>query len=72
MLGQDEVQLRQTNTAEEILRTIPGAAPASASRSTTATAVRRYVNLRGLGSNRNIVLLDGVRIVPVDLSAAST
>jgi len=49
VLGHDEVQLRQTNTAEDILRTIPGAAPsigaqvnnrASARRSTTATAVR--------------------------------
>jgi len=27
VLGHDEVQLRQTNTAEDILRTIPGAAP---------------------------------------------
>ena len=39
---------------------------ASASRSTTATAVPSYVDLRGLGTNRNLVLLDGVRIVPVD------
>jgi len=27
-----------------------------------------YVDLRGLGSNRNIVLLDGNRIVPADLA----
>jgi iron complex outermembrane receptor protein len=27
-----------------------------------------YVNLRGLGSNRNIVLLDGNRLVPADLA----
>ena len=30
-----------------------------------------YVDLRGLGSNRNIVLLDGNRIAPSDLTAAS-
>ena len=31
-----------------------------------------YVDLRGLGSNRNIVLLDGVRIVPVEPRSAAS
>ena len=67
VLGHDEVQLRQTNTAEEILRTIPGAAPSIGAQVNNGSGGSAYVNLRGLGSNRNIVLLDGVRIVPVDL-----
>jgi outer membrane receptor protein involved in Fe transport len=67
VVGHDEVQLRQTNTAEEILRTIPGAAPSIGSQVNNGSGGSAYVNLRGLGSNRNIVLLDGVRIVPVDL-----
>jgi outer membrane receptor protein involved in Fe transport len=67
VLGHDEVQLRQTNTAEEILRTIPGAAPSIGQNVNNGSGGSAYVNLRGLGSNRNIVLLDGVRIVPVDL-----
>jgi outer membrane receptor protein involved in Fe transport len=69
VLGHDEVQLRQTNTAEEILRTIPGAAPSIGNQVNNGSGGSAYVNLRGLGSNRNIVLLDGVRIVPVDLFA---
>jgi len=67
VLGHDEVQLRQTNTAEEILRTIPGAAPSIGSQVNNGNGGSAFVNLRSLGSNRNIVLLDGVRIVPADL-----
>ena len=67
VLGHDEVQLRQTNTAEDILRTIPGAAPSIGSQVNNGNGGSSYVNLRSLGSNRNIVLIDGVRIVPVDL-----
>ena len=67
VVGQEEIQLRQTNTAEEVLRTIPGAAPSIGAQVNNGNGGSSYVNLRGLGSNRNIVLLDGVRIVPVDL-----
>ena len=67
VLGHDEVQLRQTNTAEDILRTIPGASPSIGSQVNNGNGGSSYVNLRSLGTNRNIVLLDGVRIVPVDL-----
>src|SRR3954451_6521875 len=67
VLGHDEVQLRQTNTAEEILRTIPGASPSIGSQVNNGNGGAGFVNLRSLGSNRNIVLLDGVRIVPADL-----
>jgi outer membrane receptor protein involved in Fe transport len=68
VVGHDEMQLRQTNTAEEVLRTIPGAAPSIGAQVNNGNGGSSYVNLRSLGSNRNIVLLDGVRIVPVDLS----
>ena len=67
VLGHEEIQLRQTNTAEEILRTIPGASASIGSQTNNGNGGSSYVNLRSLGTNRNIVLLDGVRIVPVDL-----
>lgn len=67
VLGHEEVQLRQTNTAEQILRTIPGATPSIGQQVNNGSNGSAYVNLRGIGSNRNIVLLDGVRIVPADL-----
>jgi outer membrane receptor protein involved in Fe transport len=67
VVGHDEMQLRQTNTAEEVLRTIPGAAPSIGAQVNNGNTGSSFVNLRSLGSNRNIVLLDGVRLVPADL-----
>src|SRR3954447_13348722 len=55
VLGHDEVQLRQTNTAEEILRTIPGAAPGAGAQVNNGNTGASFVNLRSLGTNRNIV-----------------
>ena len=66
VVGQDEIRLRQNNTAEETLRTIPGAAPSSSAQVNNGNVGASFVNLRSLGTNRNIVLLDGVRIVPFD------
>jgi outer membrane receptor protein involved in Fe transport len=65
-VGQNEIQLRQSNTAEEVLRTIPGASSASNAQINNGNAGGSFVNLRSIGSNRNIVLLDGVRVVPFD------
>ena len=66
VVGQDEIRLRQNNLAEETLRTIPGAAPSSSAQVNNGNVGASFVNLRSLGTNRNIVLLDGVRIVPFD------
>ncbi len=66
VVGQDEIRLRQSNTAEEVLRTIPGAAPSSNAQVNNGNVGASFVNLRSIGTNRNIVLLDGVRVVPFD------
>ena len=66
-IGQGELQLRQTNVAEEVLRTIPGIVPSIGSNVNNGNGGASFVNLRGLGSNRNIVLLDGTRIAPAGL-----
>ena len=66
--GADEIELLQTNVAEEILREIPGVVPSIGSAVNNGNAGASFVNLRGLGSNRNVVLLDGVRIVPAELN----
>ncbi len=63
----DTIELLQSNVAEEILREIPGVVPSIGSAVNNGNGGSSYVNLRGLGSNRNIVLLDGNRIVPADL-----
>lgn len=63
----DTIALRQSNTAEEVLRQVPGIVPNIGSAVNNGATGSTYVDLRGLGSNRNIVLLDGQRIVPADL-----
>ena len=60
----DEINLRQSNTAEEVLRELPGAVPNVGSAVNNGNGGASFVDLRGLGSNRNIVLLNGQRIAP--------
>lgn len=63
----DEIELKQSNVAEEVLRELPGVVPNVGSAVNNGNGGASYVDLRGLGSNRNIVLLDGYRIAPSDL-----
>ena len=65
--GQDEIQLRQSNTAEDLLRELPGVVPSIGSAVNNGNSGSSYADLRGLGANRNLVLLDGQRIVPSDV-----
>ncbi|MFS0735710.1 TonB-dependent receptor [Sphingomonas sp. 1P06PA] len=67
VVGAEEIALRQSNVAEELLRDLPGAVPSVGSAVNNGNGGQSFVNLRGLGSNRNIVLLNGERIVPGDL-----
>jgi outer membrane receptor protein involved in Fe transport len=64
----DAIELKQSNTAEEVLRELPGVVANVGSAVNNGNGGSAYVDLRGLGSIRNIVLLDGNRIVPADLA----
>lgn len=64
VVGQEEIALRQRNTAEELLRDLPGVAPSIGSAVNNGNGGSSYVDLRGLGNFRNVVLLDGARIAP--------
>ena len=64
VIGQEELNLRQTNTAEQVLRELPGAVPSIGSAVNNGNGGASYADLRGLGNFRNVVLLDGTRITP--------
>ncbi|WP_353205149.1 TonB-dependent receptor [Sphingomonas sp.] len=64
VISSDELALRQTNTAEQIVRDLPGAAASIGSAVNNGNGGAAYVDLRGLGNFRNVVLLDGNRITP--------
>ena len=67
-VGEEEIELQQANVAEELLRELPGAVPSIGSAVNNGNGGASFVNLRGLGSNRNVVLIDGVRLVPAELN----
>lgn len=65
-VGQTELQLRNTVNAENIIREIPGTVPGIGSNVNNGNGGFSSVNLRGLDSQRNLVLIDGDRLVPAD------
>ncbi len=67
-VSSEELQLRQTNVAEQFLRELPGVVPSIGSAVNNGNGGASFVNLRGLGTNRNLVLLDGQRIAPAGLA----
>ncbi|WP_255602546.1 TonB-dependent receptor domain-containing protein [Glacieibacterium megasporae] len=64
----EEIELRQSNVAEDVLREIPGIIPSIGSAVNNGNNGFSLVDLRGIGPNRNLVLLDGNRIVPANLA----
>jgi len=66
VVSDTELKLRQTNTAEQFLRELPSAVPSIGSAVNNGNGGAAFVNLRGIGSQRNLVLLDGRRFVPAD------
>ena len=68
VIGEEEIELQQANVAEELLRDIPGVSPSIGGNVNNGNGGASFVNLRSLGSNRNIVLIDGVRLVPAELN----
>ena len=66
VVSSDDLELAQTNVAEEFLRELPSAVPSIGSAVNNGNGGASFVNLRGVGSNRNLVLLDGRRFTPAD------
>jgi iron complex outermembrane receptor protein len=64
----DAIELKQSNVAEEVLRELPGVVSSIGSAVNNGNGGASYVDLRGLGSIRNIVLLDGNRVAPSGLA----
>jgi outer membrane receptor protein involved in Fe transport len=69
-VGEAEIELSQANVAEELLRELPAAVPSIGSQVNNGNGGASFVNLRGLGAGRNLVLLDGKRLVPAGLAGA--
>lgn len=77
-IGEIEIKQQQQPEVERIIRALPAAIPGDGSNVNNGTEGAASINLRGLGANRNLVLLNGKRLVPynidgdVDTSAIPT
>ncbi|WP_447726927.1 TonB-dependent receptor domain-containing protein [Sphingomonas koreensis] len=68
VIGENEIQLRNEGNAEELIRDLPGAVPGIGSATNNGNGGFSTVDLRGLGAQRNLVLLDGNRLVVANQS----
>lgn len=66
VVGENEILLQQPVSAEDLLRTLPGTTPSIGPQTNNGSNGSARVNLRGLGTNRNLVLLNGRRVTPRD------
>ncbi|UYY57670.1 TonB-dependent receptor domain-containing protein [Sphingomonas sp. S2-65] len=67
VIGQEEIQFRQPGTADDLLRSLPAIRPSIGAGVNNGSDGSSTLNLRGIGEQRTLVLLDGRRIVPFGL-----
>lgn len=67
VVSNEELSQRQVTAAEDLLSALPAVTPSIGSASNQGGNGAATVDLRGLGSNRTLVLVDGRRMVPFGL-----
>lgn len=67
--GAEEIGFQAPMSIEQTLRILPGAAPGIGSQVNNGNGGLATFNLRGLGSNRNLVLMNNRRVTPSTLGA---
>ena len=68
VVTESEIELRQATTVDDFLREIPGITPSIGANVNNGNGGATFVDLRGIGANRNLTLLNGTRIVPANLA----
>ena len=63
-LGEAEIELQLQPEVEKILRVLPITVPSDGQNANNGSAGAATVNLRGLGAQRNLVLINGKRATP--------
>ncbi|MFZ2508120.1 MAG: TonB-dependent receptor [Steroidobacteraceae bacterium] len=61
-----EIALQQQPEVEKIVRILPITVPGDGQNVNNGTGGASTVNLRGLGAQRNLIMIDGKRLVPYD------
>ena len=66
-VGAAEIALQNQPTVEKIVRILPAAVPGDGQNVNNGTDGAATINLRGLGSQRNLILIDGHRLTPYNI-----
>ena len=69
-IASEEINSSQPAAVEEVIRGLPAAVPAIGPGTNNGTNGTASIDLRGLGSNRTLVLMNGRRLVPATLGAS--
>jgi outer membrane receptor protein involved in Fe transport len=64
----EEIRSTQPVAVEEFFKALPAAVPATGPATNNGTAGAATIDLRGLGTNRTLVLVNGRRLVPFNLN----
>ena len=67
-VSEAQINASQPVAVEEVIRGLPAAVPAIGPGTNNGTGGGATIDLRGLGSNRSLVLVNGRRLVPFDLN----
>ncbi len=71
VVTEEEIELRQAVTVDDFLREVPGITPSIGANVNNGNGGATFVDLRGIGTNRNLTLLNGTRIVPAGLGGVT-
>ncbi len=63
-VGAEEIKFQQTVSVERVLRDLPSTIPGDGSNVNNGTAGQATIDLRGLGPERNLILMNGRRMTP--------
>ncbi|NJR20605.1 MAG: TonB-dependent receptor plug domain-containing protein, partial [Hyphomonadaceae bacterium] len=67
-VGAAELQFQQSSEVEKVLRDLPITVPGDGENTNNGTAGATTVNLRDLGAQRNLILIDGKRVTPYNIN----
>lgn len=67
-VGAEEISFKQPTAVEDLVKELPAAVPAVGPGVNNGSGGGATVNLRGLGTNRTLVLINGRRVVPFNMA----
>ena len=71
-IGEEEIALKQTPNIERVFRDLPITIPGDGENVNNGTAGQATLDLRGLGPQRSLILIDGKRLAPYDINGIVT